>query len=216
MKESAMECTGFDWKGYALGELSASENTEYDRHVRTCGRCQVELARYQATISCLRGIPQVEPPRRIVFAPEPAKREPWWRRMWQSGPQLGFASATVLALAIVAHGMLARVPATTEPAQVARVESVNIDARVQEEAQKQIALRLPQAVDAAVERRFRDEIRPAVANFKAQMVQADRLRAAGFEQKRDSDLKTVQYAFTRLEQRLNYAMLSSARPKGGE
>lgn len=215
-----MECTSFDWKGYALGELSASENAEYNRHVRTCERCQVELARYQATVSCLRSIPQVEPPRRIVFAPEPVEREPWWRRMWQSGPQLGFASATVLALAIVAHGMLARVPTTTAPVQVARIESVNsvnnIDARVREEAQKQIALRLPQAVDAAVERRFRDEIRPAVASFKAQMLQADRLRAAGFDQKRDSDLKTVQYAFTRLEQRLNYAMLSSARPNGGE
>jgi hypothetical protein len=48
------------------------------------------------------------------------------------------------------------------------------------------------------------------------MLQEEKLREAGFEQKRDSELKTFQYAFTRLEQRLNYATLSSARPNGGE
>jgi hypothetical protein len=131
--------------------------------------------------------------------------------MWQSGPQLGFASAAVLALAIVSHGLLARVPAAPGSSQSAQIE-----ARVQEEAQREIARRLPQAVDAAVERRFNDEIRPAVASFKTQMLQEEKLREAGFNQKRDSELKTFQYAFTRLEQRLNYATLSSARPNGGE
>jgi anti-sigma factor RsiW len=211
MKETAMECTGFDWKGYALRELSAAETVEHERHARTCERCRTELARYQATVAGLRSLPTVEPPRRIVFAPEPAGREPWWQRIWQSGPQLGFASAAVLALAIVAHGMLARVPVNPVTAQTAQ-----FDARVQEEAQKEIARRLPQAVDAAVERRFHDEIRPAVASFKTQMLQEEKLREAGFNQKRDSELKTFQYAFTRLEQRLNYATLSSARPNGGE
>jgi hypothetical protein len=94
--------------------------------------------------------------------------------------------------------------------------ALSIDAHVQEEARKEVARRLPQAVDAAVERRFRDEIQPALASFRTQMMQEERLRAAGFEQKRDSDLKTFQFAFTRLEQRLNYAVLSSARPNGGE
>jgi anti-sigma factor RsiW len=212
MKETAMECTGFDWKGYALGELSAADTAECDRHAQACERCRTELAQYRATVSGLRRLlPQVEPPRRIVFTPEPVEAASWWRRMWQSSPQLGFASAAVLALAIVAHALLARVPAAPAPAQTAQIE-----VRVHEEAQKEIARRLPQAVDAAVERRFRDEIRPALAKFNSQMLQGERLRAAGFEQKRDSDLKTFQYAFTRLEQRLNYAVLSSTRPNGGE
>ena len=206
-----MECTGFDWKGYALGELSATQTVEHERHARTCEHCRMELARYRATVAGLRSLPIVEPPRRIVFAPEPAEREPWWQRMWQSGPQLGFASAAVLALAIVAHGLLARTPATFAPGPASQVE-----ARIHEEAQKEVARRLPQAVDAAVERRFSDEIRPAFASFKTQMLQDEKLREAGFEQKRDSELKTFQYAFTRLEQRLNYATLSSARPNGGE
>ena len=206
-----MECTGFDWKGYALGELSAAETAEHERHARTCEHCRTDLARYQATVAGLRSLPMVEPPRRIVFAPEPAEREPWWQRMWQSGPQLGFASAAVLALAIVAHGLLARVPAASAPGPASQVE-----ARIHEEAQQEVARRLPQAVDAAVERRFNDEIRPAFASFKTQVLQEAKLREAGFEQKRDSELKTFQYAFTRLERRLNYATLSSARPNGGE
>jgi anti-sigma factor RsiW len=218
MKEKPMDCTGFDWKGYALGELSAAETAGCDLHTRTCERCRAEVARYRATVSGLRSLlPQVEPPRRIVFAPEPAEGESsWWKRMWQPSQRLGFASATVLALAIVAHGLLARVPATPAPAPAMQTAALSIDAHVQEEARKEVARRLPQAVDAAVERRFRDEIQPALASFRTQMMQEERLRAAGFEQKRDSDLKTFQFAFTRLEQRLNYAVLSSARPNGGE
>lgn len=208
-----MECTGFDWKGYALGELSATEAAECDRHAQACERCRTELARYRATVAGLRSLlPQVEPPRRIVFTPEPSERESsWWRRMWQPSPRLGFASASVLALAIVAHAVLIRVPAATAPAPAAQIAAI-----IHDEAQKEVAHRLPQAVDAAIERRFRDEVRPALASFKAQLMQEEMLRAAGFEQKRDADLKTFQYAFTRLEQRLNYAVLSSARPIGGE
>jgi anti-sigma factor RsiW len=218
MKETSMECTGFDWKGYALGELSATETVECDRHAQSCERCRAELARYWATVVGLRSLlPQVEPPRRIVFAPELAERESsWWRRMWQPSPRLGFASASVLALAIVAHALMARIPVAPAPAPASQIAAIGIEARVQDEARKEIARRLPQAVDAAVERRFRDEIQPALASFKTQMTQQETLRAAGFEQKRDADLKTFQYAFTRLEQRLNYAVLSSARPNGGE
>lgn len=213
-----MECTGFDWKGYALGELSATETAECDRHAQACESCRAELARYRATVSGLRSLStMVEPPRRIVFVPETVERESsWWRRMWQPSPQLGFASVSVLALAIVVHALLARVPASPVPASASQIAALGIDARIQEATQREVAHRLPQAVDAAVERRFRDEIRPALASFKTQMLQEEQLRAAGFEQKRDADLKTIQYAFTRLEQRINYAVLSSARPNGGE
>ena len=212
-----MDCTSFDWKGYALGELSAAAAAECDLHARACEQCRTELARYRATVASLRSLPMVDPPRRIVFAPEPAERESsWWSRMWQPSPRLGFASASVLAVAIIAHALLARVPSAPAPAPASQSAALGLEARVQEAAQKEVARRLPQAVDAAVERRFNDEVRPALASFKTQMLQAEGLRAAGFEQKRDSDLKTFQYAFTRLEQRVNYAMLSSARPNGGE
>lgn len=220
-----MECTGFDWKGYALGELSATDTAACDRHAQVCERCRTELARYRVTVASLRSLHMVEPPRRIVFAPEPAVHESsWWRRMWQSSPQLGFASAAVLALAIVAHGLLARVPATPAPAPAAQLAQAlqrdQMDTRIHEEARKEVNRLLPQAVDAALkttlETRFQAEIRPAFASLHRELSQEEQLRAAGLEQKRDADQKAVRYAFEKLERKINYAMLSSSRSPGGE
>lgn len=216
-----MECMGFDWKGYALGELSAAETADYDRHARACEHCQAELARYRATVSGLRSLPLVELPRRIVFTSEPAGgAASWWRRMWQSSPQLGFASATVLALAIVAHGLLARVPAPA-PVPAAQVAQVaQIDTRIHEEARKEVSRLLPQAVDAALktslDQKFQAELPSAFAGLQRQLSQQEQLNSAGLEQRRDADQKAVRYAFEKLERRVNYAMLSASGPKGGE
>jgi hypothetical protein len=160
----------------------------------------------------------VEPPRRIVFAPEPAEGEAsWWRRMWQSSPQLGFASAAVLALAIVAHGLLARVPA---PAPEPAAQVAQIDARIHEEARKEVSRLLPQAVDAALkttlEEKFRKDLPSAFAGLQRQLSQQEQFHSAGLEQRRDADQKAVRYAFEKLERRVNYAMLSASRPQGGE
>ncbi len=207
-----MECARFDWKGFALGELSAAETAECDRHAGACERCRVEMARWQTTVASLRNLPQAEPPRRIVFVPEPVAEAPWWRRMWTSTPQLGFASAFVLALAIVSHALLARIPASPAPAQM--------QALIQAEALKEVNRMLPQAMDAALkdamDQRLRTELNPALASMKRQLSQDEQLRAAEFEQRRDADQKAVRYAFERLERRLTYATLSSARPQGGE
>lgn len=212
-----MECARFDWKGYALGELSAAETAECDRHAATCERCRAELGRWQTTVASLRRLPQMEPPRRIVFAPEPVSNdaEPWWRRMWQSGPQLGFASASVLALAIVAHGVMARVPVAQ-----ASIPAAQMQARVHEEALKEVNRLLPQAVDSAlkdaVDQKVREQIHPALASLKQQVSQDEQLRAAALDRKRDADQQAVRYAFERLERRVNYATLSSVRAQGGE
>lgn len=212
-----MDCARFDWKAYALDELSAAETTECDRHATACERCRAELERWQATVASLRNLPQAEPPRRIVFVPEPAPvayGEPWWRRIWQSGPLLGFASAVVLALAIVSHGLLARVPAAPAPAQP------QMQALIHDEALKEVNRMLPQAMDAALknvmDQRLRQELNPALANMKHELSQDERLRLAGIEQRRDADQNAVRYAFERLERKINYATLSSARPQGGE
>jgi hypothetical protein len=130
--------------------------------------------------------------------------------MWASGPQLGFASATVLALAIVSHGMLARGPAMEQPTQ----------AQVRQEALKEVNRLLPQAVDAAVKdalsQRLHAELNPALTGLKKDLTREQQTRLAAIEQRRDADQNAVRYAFERLERRVNYATLSSARPQGGE
>jgi Putative zinc-finger len=39
-----MSCEGYDWKGYALGELAAGERREAEAHAATCEGCRGELA----------------------------------------------------------------------------------------------------------------------------------------------------------------------------
>ncbi len=218
-----MDCTRFDWKGYALGELSSTETAACERHAPTCEQCSAELARYRATVASLRSLPSVEPPRRIVFVPEPlaGQHTSWWQRMWQPSPQLGFASAAVLAVAIVAHGLMARVPAA--PASTP-MQAAQINARIHEEAREEARIEvnrlLPQAVNAALkttlETKLQSEIQPAFASLQHQLSQDQHLRSTELEQRRDADQKAVRYAFERLERRVNYAMLSSTRAPGGE
>jgi len=64
-----MDSHAFDWRGYGLGELPPAEMAECERHLGSCAQCRTELSRWQATLSAVRNLPQVEPPRRIVLCP---------------------------------------------------------------------------------------------------------------------------------------------------
>ena len=220
-----MDCARFDWKGYALGELSATETAGCERHLDSCEQCRAEVARWRTTVASLRNLlPDVEPPRRIVFAPEPVAPEPvltdpWWRPLWNSGPQLGFASAMVLAVALVAHGALTRTPTAPAPMTAAQLDA-RTQARIHEEALKEVNRLLPQAVDAALRdaanRQVGEQLQPALASFKRQMNHEEQLREAAAAERRDADQKAVRYAFERLERRITYATLSAVRTQGGE
>ena len=214
-----MDCQAFDWRGYGLGELRPAEAAECARHLDSCATCRAELSRWQATLAAVRSLPQVEPPRRIVFVSDPVLPEPWWRRMWKAGPQLGFASAAMLSLAIVTHGLLARPPAATAPAP-----QPGIEARIQAAARTEVERRLPAAADAAwnaaLERRLQAELRPALAQLERQLTEREKLEAANYEQRsekqRQADLQAIRYALETYERRLNFAMLSASRRSGGE
>jgi len=203
VKELAMECHEFDFRGYVLGELPAVEAAECERHCGACEKCRQELGRWQATLAAVQSLPQVEPPRRIVFVSDPILPEPWWRRMWKAGPQLGFASAAMLSLAIVTHGVLARPPAATAPAPQAGIE-----ARIEAAAQRE------------VERRVQAEVRPVVAQMERQWNEREKLDLANYEQraekKRETDLQAIHYAFEAYDKRLNFILLSASRRSGGE
>jgi anti-sigma factor RsiW len=207
MKEQAMDCSKFDWKAYVLEEVSAAQAGEYARHAESCGRCREEVAALTATTAALRAMPLAEVPRQIVFVSDPVLTTPWWRRLWTASPQWGFASAAVLALAIVAHGMMvSRNTPAPAPAQIAA------------ETQQQIDQRVATLVDARVQQRTNEEVRRALTDFQKQLAEQDRLQAVKLDQRidaqRESDRKAVSFAYERLERRLNYVMLS-ARNGGG-
>ena len=74
----------------------------------------------RSAVLCMR---EEELPRRIAFVSDKVFEPRWWQKFFASGPQLGFASAAMLAVAIVFHAMHASGPGPRAPRTVAQVES---------------------------------------------------------------------------------------------
>ncbi|HLJ47780.1 MAG TPA: hypothetical protein VKU01_17310 [Bryobacteraceae bacterium] len=127
-----MNCSAVDLKAYALGEAPADPTVT--SHVHSCQACSEELERLQATHTALLSLPEEEPPHRIAFVSDKVFEPHWWQRIWHSGPAMGFASAVVLAGAILLHGSM-------RPAVVAAgaVDSAQIEARIRTEVNKAVA-----------------------------------------------------------------------------
>jgi anti-sigma factor RsiW len=171
-----MSCSPFDLKDYFLGELAAEQAAAVKAHAAACTACQEELHALQLTRAALLSVPDEEPPRRIAFVSDKIFEPSWWRRFLHSGPQLGFASAAMLAAAIVVHGFASRVPA--QPA--ATVQTQDVRAAIDAEVSKQ--------VNAAVEK--------AVANAElrqtAQLLDVVNVRLRQAENRRRTELVEIQ------------------------
>lgn len=88
-----------DWNAYALGELATAERQDADAHLGACEACHEELAALRSTLTALSTLREEEVPRRIAFVSDKVFEPRWWQMLWN--PM--FASAAVLALAIVVH-----------------------------------------------------------------------------------------------------------------
>ena len=134
-----MSCS-FDLKEYVLGEAAAEDRRAIEAHAATCADCRGEILRLRMTQDALLAVRDEEVPRRIAFVSDKVLAPNWWQRLWNSGPQLGFASAAVLAAAILAHGALARPAAAPAPDTAA----------VQAAVDREVAAKLDTAVTRAV------------------------------------------------------------------
>ena len=146
-----MNCSSVDLKAYVLGELPENEKGRVAGHVRDCASCGEELERLNLTHLALVSLRDEEAPRRIAFVSDKVFEPRWWQRMWHSGPAMGFASAAVLACAILAHGVLSREkprPAVPQPA--ANVDTASIQRRVTAEVNDRLNAAVTQAVGKAV------------------------------------------------------------------
>ncbi len=124
-----MNCE-IDLKAYAVGEVTRQEKGLVEDHVRGCQSCREELDRLNLTRSALAALEDEEIPRRIAFVSDRVFEPRWWQTMWRSGPAMGFASAALLAGAILVHGFEAR-PAAVDAAQIEKRVESQVDARVQ-------------------------------------------------------------------------------------
>ena len=132
-----MSCSPFDLKDYLFGELNAAERSAVDQHVNACVLCREELAALNTTRVALISIADEEPPRRIAFVSDKVFEPKWYQKLWASGPRLGFASAALLAAAIVVHGFAVQPPPTA--AMTAQVPVAVIEAEVSKRVQVEVA-----------------------------------------------------------------------------
>lgn len=186
-----MRCQEFDWKGFALDEITAPDRRRMEEHLLTCAACGEELASIRLTMTAMKRLPVMAVPRRISFVSDPVFEPSWWQRFLSSGPKLGFASAAMLSAAILVHGV------------VTRPQVVNVPAPVQVAAQ--------QPVQPAVQPVSADEIRAQVLAEVSAKLTAQEKKA---ERQRQADLMEVKGAFDVMYKRINTNILSAARYGG--
>ena len=140
-------------KDYVFGELSAAEMRAVETAVAADDVLREELARLQMTQSALFSLREEEMPRRIAFVSDKVFEPKWWQVWLNSGPRLGFASAAMLAGAIVFHGFAQQPPQTPAPA----FDQAKFEQRISEEVKKALPVVLEQA-----ERRHRTQLAAAI------------------------------------------------------
>lgn len=127
-----MNCAPFDLKDYFFGELNLEDRKAVERHLVSCQACRTEVDLLGLTRSAVLCMREEEPPRRIAFVSDKVFEPRWWQKIFSSGPQLGFASAAILAAAIVFHAVHQPAPAAPAVAQVdQKVIQAEVDRRVQ-------------------------------------------------------------------------------------
>ena len=189
-----MNCSSVDVKAYALGE--APPDAACAAHIESCESCREELERLRLTRDALLTLPEEEIPRRIAFVSDKIFEPRWWQRIWQSGPVMAFASACVLAVAILAHDY-AR-PAA-QPPQAALV-SASVEQQIQAEVEKRVDARIASAVNKAT---AESEARLAKATTMLETAQEQ------FEAQRRSDLAMMQQTATYYENKVGRLMVAT-------
>ncbi len=204
-----MKCGDFDPRDLAVGELSGPALQEAEAHVAGCAACAARLEETRLTVTALRLSPDREIPRRIAFVSDPVFETSWWQRFWRSGPQLGFASAAMLAAAILVHGWTVQGKAVPAPEDRAAFEQ-----RVAGE----VARRLPEALNAAVEQAVDAKVKSLLAGLEQRVDALDKTRLASLERRVESreDLKNIESAFSLIERRLAVIQSAAARYGGDD
>lgn len=189
-----MGCESIDLKGYVLEELPEAEREVVARHAGSCQACGEQLERLRFTQAALASVRDEEIPKRIAFVSDKIFEPKWWQFLTAAGPRWGFASAAVLALAIVAHGVMNR-PQVVAPAQPDMVA-------VQAIVDRQVSERLNDAVNRAV----------AQVDARYQKKTAELLAAAEkqSELKRQEDRLAFAQNLEVLNKRMNVMYLASA------
>jgi hypothetical protein len=110
------------------GQLSAREYSRVERHLQECKACREELESLRQTVSLLRSVPMLQPPRTFfIRAGEVAKqRQVRRRRLSYAYLQAATAVATVLLVLVLSGDAILRFQPAQPAAQVSRVAAVTV------------------------------------------------------------------------------------------
>jgi anti-sigma factor RsiW len=194
-----MNCSQHDLKGYILGELPAEECGPLETHLKGCLDCREEVERLRLTRTALDSLPEEEIPRRIAFVSDKVFEPRGWAWLWNSAPRLVFASATLLALAIVVHAFVRPAPVAIPMA----ANSAAMEARVEGEVAKRLQ---PILEKAAAESEARQ------ARQVAELVAAAERRV---NQQRQADLVSMEETLNVLQKRWSVYQRASYDAGGG-
>jgi anti-sigma factor RsiW len=143
-----MSCS-IDLKAYVVGELARHERDAAEDHVRGCQNCREELDRLNLTRSALVSLEDEEIPRRIAFVSDRVFEPRWWQTIWHSGPVMGFASAALLAAAILVVGFERPVALATGSSDGPSVDAAQIERRVEAQVNARVDAAVSKAVSVA-------------------------------------------------------------------
>ncbi len=153
-------------RDYAFDEqLSQDERRAMETHLTGCSGCRAELDQLRLTTTALRTLPDREIPQRIAFVSDRVFEPSAWRRFWNSGARLGFASACVLAAALVVSAWHYRPAQAPTVARTVPVSSEQINSAVAK-AVAQVRAEDARMIQAAVE----ESGRKRDAEYRNQMI----------------------------------------------
>jgi anti-sigma factor RsiW len=182
-------------KDYVFGELDAAERRAVEAAAAADGAVRDELARLQLTQSALFSLREEEIPRRIAFVSDKVFAPKWWQVWLNSGPRLGFASAALLAGAIVFHGF-----AQTQPQPAAgTIDEARFEKRIAEEVSRALPVALEQA-----ERRHRTQLAAALQEADGK-----------YQRLRQDDLMAMEASYSLLKEKQGAMLVSLAQSAGG-
>ena len=188
-----------DLKDYVFGELSAAERREVEAACAADPALREELARLQVTQSALFSLRDEELPRRIAFVSDKVFEPKWWQVWLNSGPRMAFASAALLAAAIVFHGTA--VPQTAAPSApvAASMDQAAFEKRIAEEVTRV----LPVALEKA-EQRHRTQLASAIQEAEGK-----------YQKLRQEDQMNMEASYSLFREKQAAMMVSYAQNSGG-
>ncbi len=196
-----MSCSCVDLKAYVLGEMDRQAADACETHIADCTACREEADRLKLTQSALFSLPDEEIPQRIAFVSDQVFEPRWWQTIWRSGPAMGFASAALLAGAILVSAFTRPAPIA---APVARLDTAAIERRIDEKVAQRVQSAVATAVSAAETR---------LNSRNAEVLAAAEKR---FEFQRHADLVAAQETINLYKNQMGRMMVAANYPRSDQ